>query len=84
MTDAGFDIVEGTHPIVPVMLGDAAVSARFAELLWARGVYAISFSFPVVPRDTARIRTQLSAAHTFEDIDFAVAQFVAIKEELGL
>jgi glycine C-acetyltransferase len=66
------------------MLGDAAVSARFAELLWARGVYAISFSFPVVPRDTARIRTQLSAAHTFEDIDFAVTQFVAIKEELGL
>ena len=51
MTDAGFDIVEGTHPIVPVMLGDAAVAARFAELLWARGVYAISFSFPVVPRD---------------------------------
>ena len=84
MTEAGFTIVEGTHPIVPVMLGDAAVSARFAELLWARGVYAISFSFPVVPRDTARIRTQLSAAHTFEDVDFAVAQFVAIKDELGL
>ena len=84
MTEAGFAIVEGTHPIVPVMLGDAAVSARFAELLWARGVYAISFSFPVVPRDTARIRTQLSAAHTFEDIDFAVAQFVAIKDELEL
>jgi len=84
MTDAGFDIVEGTHPIVPVMLGDAAVSARFAELLWARGVYAISFSFPVVPRDTARIRTQLSAAHSFEDIDVAVAQFVAVKDELGV
>ena len=66
------------------MLGDAAVSARFAELLWARGVYAISFSFPVVPRETARIRTQLSAAHSFEDIDFAVAQFIAIKDELGL
>ena len=84
MTDAGFDIVAGTHAIVPVMLGDAAVSARFAELLWARGVYAVSFSFPVVPRDTARIRTQLSAAHTFEDIDFAVAQFVAVKDELSL
>jgi len=84
MTEAGFDIVEGTHPIVPVMLGDAVVSARFAELLWARGVYAISFSFPVVPRDTARIRTQLSAAHSFEDVDFAVEQFVAIKDELGL
>ena len=84
MTDAGFDIVAGTHPIVPVMLGDAAVSARFAELLWARGVYAVSFSFPVVPRDTARIRTQLSAAHTFEDVDFAVAQFVAVRDELSL
>jgi glycine C-acetyltransferase len=84
MGEAGFAIVEGTHPIVPVMLGDAAVSARFAELLWARGVYAVSFSFPVVPRDTARIRTQLSAAHTFEDIDFAVAQFVSVRDELSL
>jgi glycine C-acetyltransferase len=84
MTDAGFDIVDGTHPIVPVMLGDAALSARFAELLWARGVYAISFSFPVVPRETARIRTQLSAAHSFDDVDFAVAQFVAVRDELGL
>ena len=84
MTDAGFDIVEGTHPIVPVMLGDAALSARFAERLWARGVYAISFSFPVVPRDTARIRTQLSAAHSFADVDFAVAQFVAVRGELSL
>ena len=83
MSDVGFDIVEGTHPIVPVMLGDAAISARFAESLWARGVYAISFSFPVVPRETARIRTQLSAAHSFVDIDFAVAQFVAVKDELG-
>ena len=84
MTDADFAIVAGIHPIVPVMLGDAAVSARFAELLWARGVYAVSFSFPVVPRDTARIRTQLSAAHTFEDNDFAVAQFTAVKAELSL
>ena len=82
MTDAGFDIVEGTHPIVPVMLGDAGLSARFAELLWARGVYAISFSFPVVPRETARIRTQLSAAHSFADVDFAVEQFVAVRDEL--
>ncbi len=84
MRDAGFAIVEGTHPIVPVMLGDAAVAAAFAERLWARGVYAVSFSFPVVPRDAARIRTQLSAAHTFEDIDFAVAQFTSVKEELSL
>ena len=84
MGDAGFAIVDGTHPIVPVMLGDAAVAAAFAERLWARGVYAVSFSFPVVPRDAARIRTQLSAAHTFEDIDFAVAQFTAVKDELSL
>ena len=84
MTDAGFAIVEGTHPIVPVMLGDAAVAAAFAERLWARGVYAVSFSFPVVPRDAARIRTQLSAAHTFEDVEFAVAQFAAVKDELSL
>ncbi len=84
MGEAGFAIVEGTHPIVPVMLGDAAVAAAFAERLWARGVYAVSFSFPVVPRGEARIRTQLSAAHTFEDIDFAVAQFIAVKEELSL
>jgi glycine C-acetyltransferase len=83
MTAAGFDIVPGTHPIVPVMMGDAAVSARFAEALWARGVYAISFSFPVVPRGQARIRTQLSAAHTFGDVDFAVAQFAAVRDELG-
>ena len=83
MTEAGFDIVEGTHPIVPVMMGDAAVAAAFAERLWAKGVYAVSFSFPVVPRGAARIRTQLSAAHSFDDVDFAVAQFVAVRDELG-
>jgi glycine C-acetyltransferase len=83
MTDAGFDIVEGTHPIVPVMMGDAAVAAAFAERLWARGVYAVSFSFPVVPRGQARIRTQLSAAHSFDDVDFAVAQFTTVRDELA-
>ncbi len=83
MTAAGFDIVEGIHPIVPVMMGDAALAARFAEGLWARGVYAVSFSFPVVPRGQARIRTQLSAPHTIEDLDFAVAQFVAVRDEIG-
>jgi glycine C-acetyltransferase len=82
MGAAGFAIVEGTHPIVPVMLGDAAVAAAFAEKLWEHGVYAVSFSFPVVPREQARIRTQLSAAHTFDDVDFAVAQFVAVRDEL--
>ncbi len=82
MTAAGFDVVPGTHPIVPVMLGDAGVAARFAEGLWAHGVYAVSFSFPVVPRERARIRTQLSAAHTFDDVDFAVAQFAAVRGEM--
>ena len=83
MGAAGFDIVEGTHPIVPVMMGDAAVAAAFAERLWARGVYAVSFSFPVVPRGQARIRTQLSAAHSFDDVDFAVAQFSAARDEIA-
>jgi glycine C-acetyltransferase len=83
MTEASFDIVEGVHPIVPVMMGDAALAAHFAELLWARGVYAVSFSFPVVPRGQARIRTQLSASHTFDDVDFAAATFAAVRDELG-
>ncbi|MFN8222118.1 MAG: glycine C-acetyltransferase [Gaiellales bacterium] len=83
MAEAGFAIIPGEHPIVPVMMGDAAESARFAEALWAKGVYAISFSFPVVPRGAARIRTQLSAAHSDADIDFAIAQFVAVRDELG-
>ena len=84
MTEAGFSIVEGTHPIVPVMLGDAALAAAFAERLWARGVYAVSFSFPVVPRSEARIRARLSAAHSFDDIDFAVARFAEVQQELSL
>jgi glycine C-acetyltransferase len=84
MQDAGFAIVEGTHPIVPVMLGEATVAAAFAERLWARGVYAVSFSYPVVPKGEARIRTQMSAAHTPDDIDAAVAGFVAVRDELGL
>jgi glycine C-acetyltransferase len=65
------------------MMGDAAVAAAFAERLWARGVYAVSFSFPVVPRGQARIRTQLSAAHSFDDVDFAVAQFTTVRDELA-
>jgi glycine C-acetyltransferase len=84
MTEAGFDIVEGTHPIVPVMMRDSALSTAFAERLWARGVYAVSFSFPVVPRGQDRIRTQLSAAHSFDDVDFAVAQFGVVRDELAV
>jgi len=80
----GFDLVPGEHPIVPILLGDAALAVRFADAMLARGVYVIGFSYPVVPQGKARIRTQVSAAHTPEDLDFAVDQFVAVKRELGL
>ncbi|MFI7677146.1 glycine C-acetyltransferase [Actinophytocola sp. NPDC049390] len=76
MTDAGFDLLPGEHPIIPVMIGDAALAGRMADLLLARGVYVIGFSYPVVPHDKARIRTQMSAAHSTEDVERAVAAFV--------
>jgi len=76
MDAAGFDLLPGEHPIVPVMFGDAVVAGRVAEELFARGVYAVAFSFPVVPQGQARIRVQLSAAHTDADVDRAVAAFV--------
>jgi glycine C-acetyltransferase len=81
MGELGFEILPGTHPIVPVMVGDAVKAARLADGLIRRGVYAVSFSYPVVPRDTARIRTQMSAAHSREDLDFAVEAFVAARAE---
>ena len=84
MTACGFDLLPGTHPIVPIMLGDAALAQRFAEAMLARGVYVIGFSFPVVPQGKARIRTQISAAHSRADLGFAVAQFAAVKCALGL
>jgi glycine C-acetyltransferase len=84
MSGLGFQILPGEHPIVPVMLGDAALAARMADLLLARGVYVIGFSFPVVPKGKARIRIQVSAAHTREDLEFAAAQFAAVKAELGI
>jgi glycine C-acetyltransferase len=74
----GFDILPGEHPIVPVMLGDAARAAKMAERLLENGVYVIAFSYPVVPKGKARIRVQLSAAHTREDLEFALAQFSAV------
>jgi glycine C-acetyltransferase len=82
MSESGFDILPGDHPIVPVMVGDEIRAARFSEKLVELGVYAVSFSFPVVPRGTARIRTQMSAAHSPEDIDFALQTFVAAREAL--
>jgi glycine C-acetyltransferase len=84
MTAAGFDIAPGAHPIVPVMLGDAALASKFAEAMLQRGVYVIGFSYPVVPQGKARIRTQISAAHTREDLETAVRAFVDVKNELGI
>lgn len=84
MAAAGFNIVPGEHPIVPVMLGDAALAARFADAMLERGVYVIGFSYPVVPQGKARIRTQISAAHTRTDLEKAVQAFIAVKEQLGV
>ena len=84
MTDAGFDLLPGEHPIIPVMLGDAKLAQTMAARMLELGVYVIGFSFPVVPRGAARIRTQMSAAHTFEHIDQAVAAFTTAGKELGV
>ncbi|MDH3493846.1 MAG: glycine C-acetyltransferase [Acidobacteriota bacterium] len=80
----GLEILPGEHPIVPVMFGEATPAVRMAEALLKKGVYVIPFSFPVVPRGKARIRTQVSAAHSKEDLEFAVAKFAEAKTELGL
>ena len=84
MTAAGFSLPPGSHPIVPILLGDAALAGQVAEAMLARGVYVIGFSYPVVPQGKARIRTQLSAAHTREDLEFAVQAFKSVKRELNL
>lgn len=84
MTAAGFQIVPGEHPIVPIMLGEAALAAKFAEAMLERGVYVIGFSYPVVPQGKARIRTQISAAHTREDLEAAVRAFAAVKSFLDV
>ncbi len=81
---AGFEIKEGIHPIVPIMLGDAVLSQKMASILLEKGVYVIGFFYPVVPKDTARIRVQISAAHSIEDLDFAIEKFKEAKEEMGL
>lgn len=84
LEEAGFHLVPGKHPIVPIMLGDAALAARMADAMLREGVYVIGFSFPVVPRGKARIRTQVSAAHSREDLAFAISKFVQVKSELGI
>lgn len=84
MTAAGFDMLPGEHPIVPVMLYDARTAQEFAARMLAKGVYVIGFCYPVVPMGKARIRTQISAGHTHEDLDFAVKCFIEVKQEMGL
>ncbi len=84
MAAAGFNLVPGEHPIIPVMLGDAKVASEFARRLLDEGVYVIGFSYPVVPQGKARIRTQISAAHTRDQLDRAVAAFSKIGKELGV
>jgi glycine C-acetyltransferase len=80
MSGAGFDILPGEHPIVPVMFGDAVAAGRFAQGLLDHGVYAVSFTYPVVPKGKARIRTQMSAAHSRADLEAAAAAFEAVRE----
>jgi glycine C-acetyltransferase len=80
MTEAGFDILRGDHPIVPVMVGDAALAARMAQVMLEKGVYVVAFSYPVVPQGKARIRTQVSAAHSKADLERAVKAFVETRE----
>ncbi|MFQ5559480.1 MAG: glycine C-acetyltransferase [Nitrospinota bacterium] len=82
MTESGFNIQGGKHPIIPIMLGDARLATTMADRLLEKGVYVTGFSFPVVPKGTARIRVQISSAHSKDDLDYAVAKFIAVKKEL--
>jgi glycine C-acetyltransferase len=84
MTERRFNIVPGEHPIVPIMIGDAALAGRMAEKLLEKGIYAIGFSYPVVPQGKARVRVQVSAAHSRDDLQFAIEAFTAVRDELGL
>ena len=84
MTKAGFDLLPGDHPIIPVMIYDAALATKFADEMLKRGVYVVGFSFPVVPQGKARIRTQMSAAHSREHLDRAIAAFIDVGNELGV
>jgi len=84
MSTLGFDIVPGAHPIVPIMLGDAVLAQKMASMLLDNGIYVIGFSYPVVPKGKARIRTQISAAHTEKDLDYAIEKFRQVGQELGI
>jgi len=80
----GLDVIDGEHPIVPIMLGDAVVAQKMAAKLLEKGIYVIGFSYPVVPKGAARIRTQISAAHSTDDLDFAIEKINEVKQELGI
>jgi glycine C-acetyltransferase len=84
LTDRRFNIVPGEHPIIPIMIGDAVLAGRMAERLLEKGIYAIGFSYPVVPQGKARVRVQISAAHTREDLEFAIDAFTSVRDELRL
>ncbi len=84
ISKAGFRIKPGNHPIVPIMLGDAKITQEMSDRLLKKGIYAIGFFYPVVPKGTARIRVQISAAHTKEDIEFAIKKFEEVKKEMGI
>lgn len=84
MSQAGFTLAGADHAIIPVMLGDAALAGKFAELMLQRGIYVVGFSFPVVPKGQARIRTQMSAAHSVEQLDSAIDAFIEVGKELGV
>ena len=84
MTSAGFRILPGEHPIAPVMIGEAALATKMADALLQEGIYVVGFSFPVVPKGEARIRTQMSAGHTCEQLESAVAAFVKVGRALGV
>ncbi len=84
MKKAGFDIIESTHPIVPVMLYDAKIANEFADRMLKKGVYVVGFCYPVVPKGKDRIRTQISAAHSHEDLEFAIRCFKEVKAEMGI
>ncbi|RUW30625.1 aminotransferase class I/II-fold pyridoxal phosphate-dependent enzyme, partial [Mesorhizobium sp. M1A.F.Ca.IN.020.06.1.1] len=84
MSAAGFKLAGADHPIIPVMLGDASLAQAMAEQMLARGIYVVGFAFPVVPKGQARIRTQVSAAHSASDIERCVEQFIEVGRELGI
>ena len=84
MEAAGFDVIAGEHAIAPVMTGDARLAQQLASGLMEQGVYVTAFSFPVVPRGQARVRTQMSAALSREQIDFAIAAFIKVGQQVGL